>query len=238
MINADFPELVEYCRTLPCRIITFGTTENSQINAFNLASTGAEGTLTIEDKEIVVSLPGLANLHNTLAAWAVCKFIGIKLDDFADAIGRLSPPKMRMQIEKTPQLTIINDCYNASPASMKNALDCLQKIAEQQSNSRTVFICGQMAELGPQSEKFHAALAKDIANHDVKLLLTVGPFAETVATAAADAKHDLQAFAFENATHLCDNLQDFIAEDDIVLVKGSRTAKLEDAVEKLKLLSA
>lgn len=238
LINADFPELVDYCRPLPCRTITFGTTENSQINAFNLTSAGTDGTLTIEDREIVVPLPGLANLHNTLAAWAVCKFIGLKLQDFAGTISKLSPSKMRMQIEKTSQITIINDCYNASPASMKNALECLEKIASQHPNSRAVFICGQMAELGRQSEKFHSALGKDIAHHGVELLLAVGPFARTVIENATAAKHELQAFAFENTMHLCDNLKEFVAEDDIVLVKGSRTAKLEEVVEKLKLLSA
>jgi UDP-N-acetylmuramoyl-tripeptide--D-alanyl-D-alanine ligase len=238
-INADFPDLLEYCKTLHCRIITFGTTEHSQINAFNLNSTGPDGTLTIENTELFVPLPGVANLHNTLAAWSVCKFIGLKLQDFANALEKFSPPQMRMQIQETSSFTIINDCYNANPASMKNALDCLQKIAAQKPNTRSVFICGQMAELGTQSEKFHQILGKDIAHNQVRLLLAVGPFAKTVAdNALAAVQYPLEAFIFENTAQLCDNLQDFVHKDDIILIKGSRTAKLEKAVEKLKAMSA
>lgn len=237
LINADFPDLVDYCRALPCRIITFGTTAHCQINAFNLTSTGLDGTLNIEETEVFVPLPGLANLQNTLAAWAVCKFIGVKLDDFADAVCKTSVPQMRMQIEKTSHITIINDSYNANPASMKNALDCLEKISAQAPNRRVVFICGPMAELGAQSEKHHQILAKDIACRSIQLLLAVDPLAETIAdTALANAQNDLKALVFDNTKKLCDNLQDLIHKDDIILVKGSRTAKLEKAVDKLKLI--
>jgi len=237
LINADFPELVDYCRSLPCRIITFGTTAHCQIKAFNLISRGLEGTLNIDEREIFVPLPGPANLQNTLAAWAVCKFIGVKLDDFADAVGKTCSPDMRLQIEKTSHLTIINDSYNANPASMKNSLDCLAQICSEEANRRVVFICGPMAELGAQSEKYHKILGKDIACARIHLLLAVGPFAETIAkTALANAQNDLMALVFDNTEKLCDNLQDLIHKDDIILVKGSRRAKLEKAVEKLRLI--
>jgi UDP-N-acetylmuramoyl-tripeptide--D-alanyl-D-alanine ligase len=94
-----------------------------------------------------------------------------------------------------------------------------------------------MAELGPQSQKLHAELGECLAQAKVRLLLTVGEFAHVTAEAAKrTAKHDLQAECFQDTTSACNNLQKFIKEDDIILVKGSRVARLEMAVEKLRQL--
>jgi len=145
---------------------------------------------------------------------------------------------MRLQIQTTSSITIINDCYNANPASTANALDCLAQIATAQPG-RLVFICGWMAELGQKSNELHSRLGRSIPASGVKLLLTIGPFAEITAEAAkVCAKNGLEMHVFENISELCNNLEEFIQPDDIVLVKGSRIAKLEKAVEKLKELFA
>jgi UDP-N-acetylmuramoyl-tripeptide--D-alanyl-D-alanine ligase len=120
---------------------------------------------------------------------------------------------------------------------MRNALDCLERMVENKGGARSVFVCGHMAELGDKSEKFHERLGRDIAGHGVEVLLAVGEFARKVTdSATGEAKNDLEAFVFENAGQLCDNLKEFVRKDDIILVKGSRTARLEQAVEKLKEL--
>ena len=94
-----------------------------------------------------------------------------------------------------------------------------------------------MAELGQQSQLLHAQLGVDIAKAKVQLLLAIGKFAKIIAEAAKkNAQYHLQIECFEDTISVCNSLQNFIKDYDIILVKGSRTAKLEMAVEKLKEL--
>ncbi len=143
---------------------------------------------------------------------------------------------MRLEIRKVGPLTVINDCYNANPASMKNAVDCLMQIARA-GPGRTVFICAQMAELGDKSQHYHDRLGRLIGSAGVDVLLTTGPFARTTARAAQEkADADFECFEFDDTESLCNNLVDIIRCADIILVKGSRSARLEKAVEKLQKL--
>jgi UDP-N-acetylmuramoyl-tripeptide--D-alanyl-D-alanine ligase len=133
-------------------------------------------------------------------------------------------------------LTVLNDCYNANPASVKNALDILANLNSDRKR-RLVFICGDMAELGRQTESLHAQLAPSIARAGVNLVMAVGKYAKFAAVAAKEcAEYDLQTKCFEDTLSACNNLKDSIKDYDIILVKGSRTAKLEMAVERLKQL--
>ncbi len=139
---------------------------------------------------------------------------------------------------------ILSDCYNANPASMKNALDILTGL-DPARKRRLVFICGDMAELGTQTERLHTELGASIAQAKVDLLIAVGKFAKITAEAAkTTAEHNLdshraaplQIKCFEDALSVCNNLHKFIKDYDIILVKGSRTVGLETVVEKLKEL--
>jgi UDP-N-acetylmuramoyl-tripeptide--D-alanyl-D-alanine ligase len=132
-------------------------------------------------------------------------------------------------------LTVIADCYNANPASMKNALDILANFARSQKR-RAVFICGDMAELGDSEQILHRQLGEQIANAGVNLLITLGNLAALAADAAKTKRPDTQTRCFADQTDLCNNLQLMIKDSDIILVKGSRINKLELVVDKLKKL--
>ncbi len=148
----------------------------------------------------------------------------------------MPPVSMRSELLEIGTLTVLSDCYNANPASMRNALDILAKL-DPAGKRRLVFICGDMAELGEQAEQLHAELGNFIARTRIGLLLAVGKMARVVArTAEAGAKHDLQTKCFADTLSACNNLPEFIKDNDIVLVKGSRTAGLETAVKKLNEL--
>lgn len=235
LINGDFEELVRHCGTIKKDFITFGGGAECDIKGEELFSEGLDGELTIDGTKISVPLAGRANLSNALAAWAICKQFDISIEEFAEVISTFEAVDMRLQIQTTGPITIINDCYNANPVSMANALDCLVQIGESR-GARKVFICGTMAELGAQSENLHRQLGRLVAKSGVKLLLAAGDFAGTVADAAGTSARDenFEAFVFKNTNQLCNNVAKFVRPDDIVLVKGSRSAKLEKAVEKLK----
>ncbi|MBC8377714.1 MAG: UDP-N-acetylmuramoyl-tripeptide--D-alanyl-D-alanine ligase, partial [Planctomycetes bacterium] len=80
--------------------------------------------------EVSLPLPGPGNVENALAAWSVCSQLGINIDDFSHAVGDLSAVVMRTELLQAGTLTILNDCYNANPASMRNALDILANFGE------------------------------------------------------------------------------------------------------------
>jgi UDP-N-acetylmuramoyl-tripeptide--D-alanyl-D-alanine ligase len=234
IINADFDRLVNACRIKGVKFITFGKSSGCDIQAKNITHTSFGSSFAIEGVQVHLPLFGLGNVDNALAAWAVCSRFGLTIDDFANAVKTLSAVPMRAELLQIGTLTVLNDCYNANPASMKNALDIIANL-DPTGQRRLVFICGDMAELGQQSEQLHAELGASVARARVGLLLTVGNLAKIAAEAAKKiAKHDLRIKCFKDTASAGNNLQKFIKDYDIILVKGSRVAKLEMVVEKLK----
>ena len=234
IINGDFRELVETCRTKGTRFVTFGKSDLCDYRACYIHCEELTSRFTIDGTEINLPLAGPGNVSNALAAWAVCSQMGLTVDNFAQAVKTLSSVSMRAELLQIGTLKVLNDCYNANPASMKNALEILKGM-DPAGERRLVFVCGDMAELGYQAESLHAELGAAIAQAKVRLLLAVGEFAKVTADAAAtNAEHDLEIKCFGDTISACNNLDDSIKDYDIILVEGSRTAKLETVVEKLK----
>jgi UDP-N-acetylmuramoyl-tripeptide--D-alanyl-D-alanine ligase len=236
IINGDFDRLLDACRGKSLRFITFGKTDGSDYQAGNIRPDGPASRFAIDGTEIYLPLAGPGNVENALAAWAVCSQLGLNIGDFVQALQTLPPVSMRTELLQIGTLTVLSDCYNANPASMRNALDILANL-DPTGQRRTVFICGDMAELGQQTERLHAELGRNIAQAGVQLLLAVGKFAKIAAGAAkASAEYDLKIKCFEDTVSAYNNLHEFIKDYDIILVKGSRVAKLEMLVDKLNEL--
>lgn len=230
---------------------TFGRSATCDYRAEQISYEGLISTFAINGQCIRLPLPGPGNVDNALAAWAVCSRFGLSLSQFADALESLPGVSMRAEPLQIGTLTVLNDCYNANPASMRNALAMLSNLRvasavgcprpgqargpapTTRDRRRLVFVCGAMAELGPQSEALHAELGRAVAAAGVDLLLTVGEVTKTTARVAAAGSECLQAEHFDDTTSLCDNLSAFVRQCDIILVKGSRTAQLENVVEQL-----
>jgi len=148
----------------------------------------------------------------------------------------LQPVEMRMNIETAGPIKIINDCYNANPASMNNALECLADLSRKE-HRRGVFVSGCMAELGASSAKLHQELGQKAAQVGVDTVIAAGEFASDIVLGSVKAGLDVSACrAFNDTQTLCDNLHNFVHPDDIILVKGSRSAGMEKAVERLRTL--
>ncbi|MBN1456443.1 MAG: UDP-N-acetylmuramoyl-tripeptide--D-alanyl-D-alanine ligase [Sedimentisphaerales bacterium] len=237
IINGDARGLVEHVKGLNKKFITFGEGPLCDIKGRDLRTNGPSGNIKIKTTNVSVPLAGRANLFNTLTAWAVCSQFGISIKDFSEAIKSFKSVVMRLNVERFEMVTVINDCYNANPASMANAIGCLCDLGASD-GGRKVFICGTMEELGDQSEQLHHELGKMIAENDIDTLLAVGRFAQNVVEGAKEfAKEDFNWEIFENTQQLCDDLPKFIKAENIVLVKGSRCIGLEKAIDKIKEIS-
>lgn len=240
IINGDIEPLVAACRESGRPFRTFGKTANVDYRAEQIVCGALHNTFTINGKQVRLPLPGPGNVGNALAAWAVCEQLGLTIDDFAGAVVEgLSSVSMRAEAVQMGTVTVLNDCYNANPASMKNALTMLRNLrcSDADRNRRLVFICGEMAELGHQTQALHEELGAAVAEAGVDLLVAVGDAPRvTVQVAREKAKHDLQTRCFDDAAAVCDHMQEFLRPDDMILVKGSRTARLERIVDALREL--
>lgn len=237
IVNGDIDILTAACGRLGRPYHTFGRSPEADYRADEVIHSGLTSSFIIDGTPVELPLPGPGNVDNALAAWAVCKQFGLTVEEFACRIRTLPGVAMRAEPLQIGTLIVLNDCYNANPASMKNALAILAGLrpkVEGRAKRRTVFICGHMAELGAQSETLHAELGREVARVGVDLLIGVGEAAKTTVAAARDAsKHDLQTVCFDDTAALCDNLERLVREYDIILVKGSRAARLENVVQEL-----
>jgi UDP-N-acetylmuramoyl-tripeptide--D-alanyl-D-alanine ligase len=236
IINSDCQPLLDSARRLKLnfqKISCFNDDADYYIDNFIM---GPLASSFIINKTIVeIPLPGRGNIENALAAWAICSSLGITAEQFAEALKTISPVTMRTEMLKLGSLIVISDCYNANPASMKNALDILANLAVNR-KCRSVFICGDMAELGDSEQSLHRQLGEQIAKAGVNLLITLGNLASIAAESAKKTSPDIQARSFTSNEELCNNLRDLVKDSDIILVKGSRVNKLELVVDKLKEL--
>lgn len=230
LIGADCQALLQESQRLALDPITFGL-DNADIGARVLSAPGQGSVLDIEGTPVKVPLPGPGNRQNALAAWAACRCLGMSIQDFAEALQSLTAFQMRSELLSIGSLTVLSDCYNASPASMQHALATLADI-DPSGTRRRVFVCGEMAELGKQSASFHRDLGPVIDASGVDLLLTVGPLAGLCAETAND--NCIQTACFADTMIACERITEFIEDKDLVLVKGSRTAQLEKVIAVLQ----
>jgi UDP-N-acetylmuramoyl-tripeptide--D-alanyl-D-alanine ligase len=233
LINADCQALLQESQRLALDPITFGL-DHADVDARVLSDPGHGSILEIEGTLVKVPLPGPGNRQNALAAWGVCRCLGMSVQDFSQALQSLTPFQMRSELLSIGSLAVLSDCYNASPASMQHALATLADL-DPTGKRRRVFVCGEMAELGKQSAAFHSELGRVIGASGVDLLLTVGPLAGLCAETAAKATDNcLKSVCFADTIIACERITDFIEDNDLVLIKGSRTAQLEKVIAILQ----
>ncbi len=221
--------LLDYCTDKKIKFEPFCKSQNIKLG-------GYESCFEIEGVTVKLPLPGRANVENALAAWTICKNLGLSASQFADAIATVKPADMRMECLKVGSAIVLADCYNANPGSMANALETLSLIAQQE-KKRAVFIFGRMGELGDQSESLHAQLGRNVVKYKIPVVLTIrGDCSITAQTAHNTANYDICVEVFENLSQLCDNMYKFVKPDDIILIKASRSERYETVVDKLKVL--
>jgi UDP-N-acetylmuramoyl-tripeptide--D-alanyl-D-alanine ligase len=171
--------------------------------------------------ELQPSFSQAHNLRNLLAATAAALALG--LDPGGPLHVRFSALRGE-RLELADGVTLINDCYNANPMSMRAAIDDLAGTAP----ARRVAVLGDMLELGPESPRLHREIGVYAAEHGLDVLVTVGPLA-----AEMRGEFEGESYAVADAGAAAELLQAVLAAGDTVLVKGSRGVGLERVAEAL-----
>jgi len=232
VLNADDPLVMAMVERTRARPLTYGTSPGADVRASEIESRGLEGVsfrLHSKGESAVVNthLPGRHIVSNALAAAAVAIADGMALPDVASALEQARVP-LRLQVYRARGGgTILDDTYNASPASMAAALDLLAEIP-----GRRVAVLGDMAELGAADREGHLAVGRRAAE-TADVIHAVGEKAAIIAEAARAGGHrNVHHWPTKEAAG--EAVARDLRPDDVVLLKASRAMALETLLELLK----
>ena len=229
VLNADDPLLKEAGKRLSRPVVWFGTEETAQVRGGDFRCGAGESRCRVNGRwDLKIPLAGRHNLMNALAALACAQVLG---EDLPSAIRRLSDfPGLpgRLAITQRDGLRIIDDSYNANPASLQAAL---QVLSELECSGRKIAVLGDMLELGDRSDQLHAEAGRQAVAAGVDFLAAVGPQARGLLESAWEAGLDSSAGrSFPSAEEAGEFLSDWVRPGDAVLVKGSRGMRMERVI--------
>ncbi len=230
VVNGDDPVLVQAVSPYRGSRLTFGFKRSNDLFAADLRcdQTGVRFKLNGR-REAFLPLLGRHTACNALAAIAVGRRLGLFEEDVLAGLASATGADMRLQLQRFGPITVLNDAYNANPASMRAALETLATLA---ATGRRVAVLGDMLELGPSSEQFHRELgilaAAGAAGVKLDLLACVGAQSRCTAQAARDAGlFDGVIVHYADAPAAAAGLPARLRPGDLVLLKASRGTKLE-----------
>jgi UDP-N-acetylmuramoyl-tripeptide--D-alanyl-D-alanine ligase len=233
VVNGDDPELLSAVAHWNGRKITFGFERSNNLFATEIEfdATGVRFHLNGNQKvQFHVPLLGKHNACNALAAIAVGRRLGLTDPELVQGLSRVKGPDMRLQLQQSGGVSILNDAYNANPASMRAALDTLASL----SGRRRIAVLADMLEMGSSSERFHREIGQFAATIALDLLVCIGPESRLIKEAAiAGGMDPTRVSHFFDSTIASRHVPPSLAEGDLVLIKGSRGMKLEKVTQAI-----
>jgi UDP-N-acetylmuramoyl-tripeptide--D-alanyl-D-alanine ligase len=235
VVNADDSRVASLHQNPSAGRISFGI-NRGEVRAREIEPLGLEGQhfLLVTGKgetPIHLKACGQHNIYNALAA-ASALLDRVDLTTIASGLESFSPYKGRFQVEKLGAITLVDDTYNANPASMKAALETLAQIA---ADGHRIAVLGDMLELGEHEDAAHQGVGA-IAGKNVDRLFLLGPrMKKHTAPGAIQAGMAAEAIrACENHDELADAVGRSLQAGDVVLIKGSRGMAMERIVTALR----
>jgi UDP-N-acetylmuramoyl-tripeptide--D-alanyl-D-alanine ligase len=234
-VNLDDPWVRKLGAEFRGRKITYGN--HGWVRARSRRSRGTTGTqfrLLAGQRSCHVRLNYLGehNVSNALGAAALALGAGVKLAAVRRGLANARPFSMRMQIENWRGVGIINDAYNANPASMKAAL---QTLAELPCCGQKIAVLGDMFELGKHSAKEHRQIGGAAARAGVDVLYLLGDQAQAMRHGAVgNGMRPERIVVGKDHTDVADQLREWVKKGDWLLVKGSRGMKMERILQELR----
>lgn len=214
-------------------ISTFGRTEGNSLypTEITTSDSGSHFKVNNHDEKYYLPVLGTHNIMNALSAMLVASHFGIPFSDFNEGFKTLKLTNMRMELlEGARGEKIINDAYNASPTSMKAAIEL---VATLPGYTQKILVLGDMLELGPDEVEFHYEIGKALNPENIHFVFTFGQLASEIARGARESMTGNQVFSFTDKQKLIEELKERTNAETLVLVKASRGMKLEEVVTGL-----
>ncbi|MBE6598677.1 MAG: UDP-N-acetylmuramoyl-tripeptide--D-alanyl-D-alanine ligase [Ruminococcaceae bacterium] len=243
LLNADEPLLFDQCGTLEEKPLLMSVYNRcGDFRAVNIRQKldGIVYDLIYNSKAVTnVEIPALGkhNVYNSLAAYAVGVMLGMTDDQIRVGLSSFVGADMRQKVYEVGGITIIDDCYNASPESMRAAVDVLVSFA-QKKNARSAALLGDMLELGEYSRLMHDQVGQYAAQMQVQKLFCYGTMADIIAEAAIKkgvrADNVYVCLDTRDPQGMADMILSALEPGDVLLVKASRAVRAEKIIECMK----
>jgi len=232
ILNGDDPFLYPL-RNMCEKTVLYGFSHRCDVRGEH-SRIDAEGypSMKVDDKKIKLMIPGLHNLSNALAGIAVARSLQVKDTDIINILTNYQPIQNRMNIVYDDKVKIINDTYNANPSSMLESLKTLKIVSNK--GGRSIAVLGDMMELGSHSKAEHRNIGEKAYRIGIDALFCYGEMGEYVYEGALHAGMKNIYYYFDKV-RLLEDLNSFMEKGDVILVKGSRSMKMEDIIRGIKL---
>ena len=218
--------------------VSYGMTMKSDVYVTESKSNGIFGskaTIYLNDEtfDVEIPLPGEHMVMNALAATCVGDLLGLKPEEIAEGIKNVKAVGGRSNLISLKNRTILDDCYNANPVSMKAAIDLLK-----QADTRKVAILGDMFELGEGQESMHAEIGTYAVEKGIDVLVCTGELSkymyDTAIKAQKDFNSDIKVYYMKDTQEVIDRIEEYLEKDDAILVKASHGMGFAKVVEALQ----
>jgi UDP-N-acetylmuramoyl-tripeptide--D-alanyl-D-alanine ligase len=241
-VNLDDEIVRSLSEKLTQKKITFGCNPDALVHATDIESLGQNGMsfslhIGSETRQVTIRGIGKHNVSNSLAAAAMAYGIGSDIDEIATGLSAFMPYDKRSCVERLESgIQVLNDCYNANPASMLAGLNTLKDLKK---DNCAVAVLGDMLELGTKSEVAHRRLGQAVFDLNIDFLAAYGSQSKNIISGALDAGMDQEAAKhFNNKKDLVSWLkllqqENKIKAKDWFLIKGSRGMRMEEVLDLL-----
>lgn len=205
----------------------YATSVKSGESGINFTINYPEGKI-----DAVLNCMGEHNVKNALAAFCVGRELGISPEKIVEGIAKYRPDGLRQNLKISKGRTFIVDCYNASPDSMKAAVNVLSNT---KTEGKRYCVLADMLELGKMSKSLHKTVGEYVADSDADMLLCFGEYSTYYIDGAVKKGFDKKnCLHFDSREKLSEYLNDNLKSGDSVLFKGSRGMKLEEVVNAVE----
>ena len=227
VVPAAQPEVARAATGRAERVVTAGLGEGDiRAEKWGLEPDG-RAWLEMDGVKVAPRVRGLHNLRNTMLAIAVARECGVAIEDAARGIAGAEGLAMRMAWETVGRATLINDAYNASPASMRAAIELLGGLPR---GRQRVAVLGTMRELGAHSARLHGDVAREALASPIEVVAGAGEMGRALTEAGAG---DPRLVVADDIHDLWTALEPRLQPDAVILLKASRGVELERLVPSI-----
>src|SRR5690606_31388925 len=189
VLNLDDPQVARMAGRTAARVIGVGRSEDADIRLIAVESLGPRGVRAVVEEggarwSLETPLVGGHQAQNALAAAAACRCLGMEWEEIQRGLREARAAQMRMELSQMRGgVLLVNDAYNANPASMEAALRTLPEL----SRGRRVAVLGGMLDLGPAEKSAHQEVGRQVVEAGVDLLAAVGPLGALIGESAVES---------------------------------------------------
>ncbi len=232
VVNVDRVEILPYLAAAGrSRLLTFGVDQHAKLRVTPRRADLHGTAFELEGRfHVELPMPGAHHATNAAAAFAVARWFGTAPEQIVERLHSFRPPQGRTELEEVGGVKLVDDAYNANPASVRAAVEALRVAA----NGRRVFVLGDMLELGVDSAASHDRVIRAAVESGIEVLVAVGPSTVEAARAYRPKRNDIEVHCCADVPSANLLLDGLVVEGDTVWIKGSRGMQLDGVVRHLR----